>query len=133
MMLLDTHVLLWLDQGNKRLTQKMRDAIDEHHKKGEVGVSAISFWEVGMLVEKQRIIMHQALERWRSELLEQGLVEYPITGEIALRASQLHTLQGDPADRLIAATALEYGMVLVSADHHFLANKMSALRVLAVD
>ena len=52
MILLDTHVLLWLDSADPRLGTESRAAIDEAYRAGELAVSAISFWETAMLIEK---------------------------------------------------------------------------------
>lgn len=87
---------------------------------GQLGVAAISFWEVAMLVEKQRLIMHTHLDVWRSELLQTGLLEIPLSGATALRAGQLQMFYGDPADRMIVATAIEHGATLMTADDKIL-------------
>ena len=58
-------------------------------------------------------------EAWRRELLAQGLVEIPVSGLIGVRAGLLTGLRGDPADRLIVATALE-GHQLLTADSQIL-------------
>jgi PIN domain nuclease of toxin-antitoxin system len=113
---LDTHVLLWLDAASARLGNRARNAIDKAFQAGKCAVSAISFWEVGMLVYKERIRISLDPEEWRSELLEQGLLELPVTGEIGIRAAALRDFVGDPADRLIVATARKHGAKLVTAD-----------------
>ena len=68
-----------------------------------------------MRVQKGTLGLRLDLDAWRRDLLEQGLVELPVDGEIAARAGLLADLHGDPADRLIVATALE-GHQLVTAD-----------------
>ena len=86
-----------------------------------LAVSAISFWEVSMLVAKGRIAMDVALDAWRKDLLAAGLREVPLDGRIGIRAASLRDLHGDPADRLIAATAILSGGVLATADERLLA------------
>ena len=95
----------------------------------EAAVSAISFWEVGMQVQKDRLGFHLDLDAWRRDLLDLGLVEIPIDGAIAARAGLLQDMHGDPADRLIVATALE-GHRLVTADRGILEwpGRLSRLR-----
>jgi PIN domain nuclease of toxin-antitoxin system len=116
MLLLDTHVLIWLDEGNPRLGKIALQAIIESLSTGQLGVATISFWEVAMLIEKQRLTMQTELDVWRSELLQTGLLEIPLLGTSALRAGQLQLFHGDPADRLIVATAIENGATLMTAD-----------------
>ncbi len=72
-----------------------------------------------MLVRKRRIELTVAHAAWRRELLADGLVEIPVGGSIAVRAGLLPDLHGDPADRIIVATALA-GHRLVTADRRIL-------------
>ncbi len=118
-MLLDTHTLLWVRLGGGRLGRRARRAIDRAVQTRDVAVSAISFWELGMLQEKGRLAVLQDIASWREELLEAGLVEISVTGIIAARAGVLPDLHGDPADRIIIATALE-GHRLVTSDRRIL-------------
>lgn len=119
MILLDTHVMLWLRLGVPRLGTNARREIDQAWQSNEVGVSAISFWEVAMLKDKGRIRFPMDVGRWRREQLAQGLIEISVDGEIATRAGLLPNIHGDPADRLIVATALA-GHRLVTADQRIL-------------
>ena len=119
MILLDTHVMLWLRLGEPRLGTNARREIDQAWQSNEVGVSAISFWEVAMLKDKGRIRFPMDVELWRREQLAQGLVEISVDGEIATRAGLLPHMHGDPADRLIVATALADHR-LVTADRRIL-------------
>ena len=119
MILLDTHVLVWLRLGSDRLGPKSRQLIDKCWQAGQVGVSAISFWEIAMLVKKGRMKLAQDLDAWHGEALDQGLDEIPISGQIGIRAIGLNGLPGDPADRIIVATALD-GYRLVTADQSIL-------------
>lgn len=120
MLLLDTHVLIWLDEGNPRLGKTALQSIDESLATGQLGVATISFWEVAMLVEKQRLIMKTELDVWRSDLLQTGLLEIPLRGTTAIRAGQLQMFHGDPADRMIVATAIENAATLMTADKKIL-------------
>ena len=119
MIVLDTHTLLWLRRGDRRLGSRSRSAIEGAWQAGEVAVSAISFWEVAMLRTRKRIEMAMDVQAWRRENLAQGLIELPVDGAIGIRAAGLADLPGDPADRLIVATALE-GHRLVTADRQIL-------------
>ena len=120
MILLDTHVLIWHEQGNRRLGPRTRREFGGALQEGTAAVSAISFWEVGLRIQKGRLDMITEVAAWRRDLLNQGLIEIPVNGEIAARAGLLEDMHGDPADRLILATALE-GHRLVTADERLLA------------
>ena len=119
MILLDTHVLIWLRSGSRRLGTKARGAIDRYCQLGEVCVSAISFWEIAMLEHKGRLELAQVIDDWHREALQQGLSEIPVSGQIGIRAAGLSDLPSDPADRIIVATALS-GYQLITADQEIL-------------
>jgi PIN domain nuclease of toxin-antitoxin system len=121
LILLDTHCLLWLDQAVERMSRRARRLVDAASRAGDLGVSAISFWEVAMLVAKQRLRISQPLASWRREWLQQGVVELPMTGAIGIDAALLATFHTDPADRWIVATAREIDAVLLTADDRILA------------
>ncbi len=120
MILLDTHALVWLDEGHKRLGPSTLELLNEAHSKGRLSVSAITFWEVAMLVGKRRLEISIELAVWRKNLLDSGLMEIPVSGAIGIRASGLKNFHGDPADCIIAATALEASATLVTADRKIL-------------
>ena len=120
MILLDTHVLLWLADGNQRLGRKCKAALDEALGRGDLFISAISFQEAGMLETAGRLDLQLTRETWRSQLLENGLKEVPVNGEIALLAAELADFKGDVIDRLITATAAHTGMHLCTADQQLL-------------
>ena len=127
--LLDTHVLVWLDEASPRLGATTIEQIDSAFQSGEVTISAISFWEVSMLVKKGRIRLDMDLAIWRSDFLEQGLIEIPVTGEIGIRAAGFENFHGDPADRLIAATALQCSATLLTADERLLSSQLAISRL----
>jgi PIN domain nuclease of toxin-antitoxin system len=120
LILLDTHALIWLDQDDPALGPIARQQADVALKDGRLVVSAISFWEVAMLVAKQRIAIDVPLPAWRQDLLNLGLIESPVSGEIGIVAVQLDQLHGDPADRIITATALLRKATLMTADRKLL-------------
>lgn len=113
-------MLVWLDEENPKLGGKALRLIDRNIKEDRLAVSAISFWEVAMLVRKGRLDMMVQPGVWRNDLLENGLGEIPMDGRIGLRAASLRELHGDPADRIIVATAQERAATLVTADRNIL-------------
>lgn len=119
MILLDTHVLVWLRSGDSRLGKEAIRKIDLAWQKDQMGVSASSFWELAMLTETGRIELPMHIQIWRRELLKEGLIEIPIDGEIALRSRELAGFHADPADRFIVATCLN-GHSLATADRKIL-------------
>ena len=120
MILIDTHVLVWMDEGNPRLGTMALQSMNRALAVGQLSVASISFWEIAMLVEKGRLDIKMELDIWRLDLIDNGLLEIPLQGSIALRAGQLQSFHGDPADRIIAASALEHSASLVTADRKIL-------------
>ena len=131
--LLDTQVLLWMQYDESRIGRQARRTIDRSWEAHEAAVLVISFWEAAMLHEKGRLILPLDVSLWRSSLLQGGLVEIPVSGEIAIRANQLPGFHSDPADRLITATALLGDHTLVTSDRRILAwpGQLSRLNVRA--
>jgi PIN domain nuclease of toxin-antitoxin system len=81
----------------------------------------MTFWEVAMLLAKGRLGIRAAPAPWRRDLLTNwGLLECPVTGEIAIAAVELSGFHADPIDRLIVATAQAHGARLLTADRQIL-------------
>jgi PIN domain nuclease of toxin-antitoxin system len=96
---------------------------------GTLGCSDIVLWEVAMLTAKKRIIIPVAIDQFLEELLQAlRLQVLPISASIAARSQNRAFEHGDPADRLIAATAMEYAVPLISADRKL--TRVSGLKVL---
>ena len=119
MLLLDTNALVWFWHGDDKLGSAARQTIESTWQAGEAATSAISFWEVSMLQQRRRIELPSDPSAWRRNLLEHGLNEIPVDGEIGIRANALTEFHADPADRIIVATALE-GHRLVTSDERIL-------------
>ena len=113
-------MLVWLDAGTDKLGDETARLIDDEFAADSVAVSAISFWEIAMLVAKGRLVIAKPVLRWREELLAAGLIELPVDGRLGIEAAERHEFHGDPADRLIVATALTAGCRLVTADRQIL-------------
>jgi PIN domain nuclease of toxin-antitoxin system len=117
--LLDTHAAIWLtiDEGLGKQSQRL---INNALADDSLAISAISFWELAMLVEKRRLRSVKSPGERRIEMLSQGIRELPLTGDIAILAGELESLHGDPADRIIAATAIAHDATLMTADANLL-------------
>ena len=123
MLLLDTHILVWLDQGSELLGVRARRAIEAAYLREEVGIAAVSFWEIGRLIAEDRLEFGGVLPEWRVALLNSGFIEVVPDGAIALMAAGLKNFPGDPVDRLIAATTLAEEGRLVTADDRLLGHR----------
>lgn len=120
MILLDTHALLWMNQDDAALGKAARRLIQAAWDTQKLAVSAISFWECGMLHAAKRVRLLHSPVAWRAQLLSAGLIEFPVDGEIALLSVDLDLPHKDPADRFIAATAIAKGAALMTADSKLL-------------
>jgi PIN domain nuclease of toxin-antitoxin system len=129
--LLDTHVALWI-ATNATLGTQTRALLERALADDRLAVSAISFWEIALLVSKKRFETSKAPKVLRTELLDTGIVELPLTGQIAILAVDLQNLHGDPADRFIAATAIAHDATLLTADKRLLEGRHKLKRHNAV-
>lgn len=119
--MLDTQALLWFRLDRRRLGRQTLAAIEAAWAAQEVVVSTITFWEVAMLSAKSRIDLQEEVGLWRQYLLDDGLREIEVDGIIAVAAGSLDYPRGDPADRLIIATAMLGWHQLVTTDRDILA------------
>ncbi len=118
-LLLDTHIVLWLDTGDPRLRVGTRDAIDALWLTGHsLMVSAVSAWEIALLADTGRISLDCPPEAWIERFLGRpGVSAVPLTWRASARAYRLPNFyRRDPADRLLVATAIELGCPLVTYD-----------------
>lgn len=118
LVLLDTHAWVWLLNGDLKINQKVRTAIERSLSEEAVLLSAISPWEVAILVSKGRLSLDRDVGEWvQAAVSLPGIRVEPISPEIAVASTRLPgNIHPDPADRLIAATARHLGAILVTDD-----------------
>jgi PIN domain nuclease of toxin-antitoxin system len=117
MILLDTHVVVWLALEPSKISKKARSAIEETRQRAEgLAVSDITLLEIATIENKGRIKLNAALEAFITEF-ETRFIVLPLTGRICANALALPAAYPkDPADRVIGATALVEGIPLITAD-----------------
>lgn len=118
-LLLDTHIVLWLDSGDKRLRSATLDLIEACWRRGgTVLVSTITSWEIALLVSLGRINLDLPADAWVERFADHpGIEVIPLTHRAASRAYRLDGLENrDPGDRLLIATAIERESPLVTYD-----------------
>lgn len=118
LVLLDTHAWVWLLNGDPKLNPKAVKAIERSLSEEAVLLSAISPWEVAMLVSKGRLTLDRDVGEWVGTAVSiPGIRLEPISPEIAVASTRLPgNIHPDPADRLIAATARHLGALLITDD-----------------
>lgn len=117
MILVDTHVVVWLAFDKDQISRKARTAIDDARKNADgLAISDITLLELATLAKKGRIRLNISLESFLREV-ESRFVVLPVTGRACARAIGFPaTYPKDPADRIIGATALVEGLSLLTAD-----------------
>ena len=120
MILLDTHVALWLVAGSRSLGKRSERIAERAAAAAQLAISAVSFWEIALLIKKQRLHWSDSATEMRRQILALGATELPLTGAAAILAGEIESLHGDPADRFIAASAIIHDATLMTADEKLL-------------
>jgi PIN domain nuclease of toxin-antitoxin system len=118
--LLDTHVEIWMIGDERMFGAQSRKIVQSAREENRLAISAISFWEIAVLVAKDRLELRGEASQLRKDLSTSGVVELSVTGDIAIGAVELANLHADPADRLMAATAAAHDAMLMTADSRLL-------------
>ena len=121
MILLDTHILIWVvTTDTERLPPAVLDMIDDAVVAGDAAVSAATFWELEVKRRKSRtnLPVLPPIRDLRSAVLERGLVEVSVSGDLWVDAVSLldESFHPDPADQIIVATAIRHGWGLLTMD-----------------
>jgi PIN domain nuclease of toxin-antitoxin system len=124
LLILDTHVWLWTVEGaTENMAPAAAEAIEAAGHHGRVAVSAISVWEVAMLEARGRIGLSRPVDDWiQAALRAPGVRLLELSQEIAVESTRLPgTPHGDPADRILAASARVTGGRLATRDRALVA------------
>lgn len=114
MILLDTHTWIWWVTRDERLSRAARRAMESETA---LGVSPVSCFEVARLAARGRIRLDRAPELWTAQALAQpGIELVEVTSGVATRAALLDPFHGDPIDRILAQSAIELRVPLVTKD-----------------
>jgi PIN domain nuclease of toxin-antitoxin system len=125
-LLLDTHILVWLATGSERLPVAARQAIAAAPE--SLFVSAISAFELALKCRHGELELPLPVQAWWERVLAQhGICELPVTARVAMASVDVDLPHRDPADRIIAATAIDAGLQVVTVDA-----KLAECRGLAV-
>lgn len=114
-LLLDTHTWIWALHHPEKLGREVRRQLD--NPKNELYLSPVSIWEVHHLVQRKRLRLKQSLPEWLDQVFAKvPLREAPFNFAVAAEASRIRLPQSDLGDIFLAATALTFGLTLVTAD-----------------
>ena len=120
MILLDTHVWIWLLASPDKLSRIAADSIEGQNGDSQILISAMSVWELFMLVKKQRLSLTLPANAFLASTHGDSRFEVvPVDENIARHSVELADIHADPADRIILATAVRIGCPLVSGDARF--------------
>lgn len=126
--LLDTHIWYWLLVDPARLKADVAACL--RRSDNELLLSAVSVWELLVLVRKGRIRVAGGADDWvRAAIARSPVREVPLTSAIAFESERLSLPHWDPADRFIAATAVVADALLVTSDEKLIGHAF--LRVLS--
>jgi PIN domain nuclease of toxin-antitoxin system len=114
---LDTHALVWWATGDPALSRRAKLAIDRERPGGAIIVSAISAWEIAMLVQREKLVLSMDAGSWLATVQTIDAVCFvPVDPEIAVKSVELTGEFHNPADRMIVATARKLAVPLVTKD-----------------
>ncbi len=119
LLLLDTHCWIWAQLGLvQQLSRASLQSIKEAEREGNLRISVISIWELGMLEKRGRVALPMNVRTWVEQALSKpGIAVAPLTPEIAIESVNLPgEIHGDPADRMLVATARVLGATLLTKD-----------------
>jgi PIN domain nuclease of toxin-antitoxin system len=120
MIVLDTHVAVWITTDRSQLSDKAAAALRQAGRENrQLAISTATLWEIAVTTAKGTMRISRPLPEYL-RYLEEAFVVLPLTSAIALQALSFERMPRDPNDRIIAATALVHGATLITADRKIL-------------
>ena len=123
MVVVDTHALVWQLNADAKIGTRARARLEKALARDELCVSAVTFWELSLLVGRDRLRLDTTATHFRWRVLEMGIRELVVGGDVALQAAALAPVLVDPVDCFVAATALTHGATLMTADTRLLESR----------
>jgi PIN domain nuclease of toxin-antitoxin system len=118
-LLLDTHILLWSLLEPERLVDKV--TVELENPGNEIWISPITTWEIIILAEKGRVELDDEPVAWMENVLNSmPFQQATVNHEVAMQSRLIKLPHQDPADRFIAASAVVYDLILVTADNYLI-------------
>ena len=114
--LLDTHIALWLFEGNKKLSQTAQDII--YNAENEIYISIASAWEVAIKVSRNKLDFDGGVSAFLFETESNDIELLGVIDEYVKLVEKLPFIHGDPFDRLIISSALSENMTIVTDDEN---------------
>jgi PIN domain nuclease of toxin-antitoxin system len=120
--MIDTHILHWFVSESSALNVRFQKKIEEISENGRIFISAISIWEIALLVRKRRMALSSPMEKWVNLAMSfQNFKMIDLDSQIAIESNNLPGFfHEDPADRIIVATARTLDIPLITADQKIL-------------
>ncbi len=133
--LIDTHVWLWLVAGHRsKASEAAWQTLEHAEQRNALGVSEVSFWEVGLKAGKGSLDVLPNARAWLKRASRTpGLGIIQVDREVMLASTELEVPLRDPADRMLIATALKYDLTLATADRSLLNAAASVPRLAFLD
>lgn len=127
--LLDTHIWLWWLTGSANLSKRESEALDDRAAVQLPYISAISIWEAQMLASRHRLVLREAFELWIHRMTSPDTIQMlPLDVEVVVALNALpKSFHGDPADRLIVATAKAHSLALATHDRQIRRSRITTL------
>ncbi len=127
MIVLDTHVLIWWVNEDKKLSSRALKAINKEllAEDGQLIISSITTWEIALLIQKGRLVLTMDIDDWIETVASIESVHFvPVDNEVAIQSVRLPgEFHPDPADRMITALARHLSVPLISSDEKIRAYK----------
>jgi PIN domain nuclease of toxin-antitoxin system len=133
-LLLDSHVWVWTVNSEATLGRKAKVAIQEAARRNAVAISGISYWELAVKAGKGRLAFSPDVRGWLAAASRvPGLGVIDVDRDLMLRATAIDWRHGDPADRMLVATAIFHQLELVTADRGILQYARQSRAVAVLD